>query len=77
MSYSLKPDFRITQFLQVVDECRGSVFFKDIEGNLLDLKGQLCKYIFLTLRPGEAQLSDGKIICDEEDAKHLASYLIL
>ena len=77
MSYSLKPGFQIIQFLQAVDECRGSVFFKGIEGELLDLKSQLCTYLFLTFRPGEAQLSEGRIVCDEEDANHLAAYLML
>ncbi len=75
LNYTLKPKFPITRFLQTVDHCRGPVLFEDEEGGQLDLKSQLSKYLFLTMKPGEASLSRGRLVCEDEDALLLSDYI--
>ena len=63
------------RFLQTIDQCAGEILFEDPEGDRLNLKSQLCKYLFLTIRPENAQFSEGHITCGEEDARVLAEFL--
>lgn len=51
------------------------LIFKDREGDQLDLKSQLCKYLFLTIKPDDTRYSQGRITCEAEDAQILAAFL--
>lgn len=76
MKYSLKSNINMVYFLQAVDHCDGDVYFEDTEGDHLNLKSQLCKYLFLTLKLGEEPLSHGQISCCPEDAGHLSEFIV-
>lgn len=66
----------MTKFLQIVDQCEDDIILEDPQGDRLDLKSQLCKYLFLTFTPGEPPLADASIVCSEEDARLLSEFLL-
>lgn len=73
----LKNGVSFADFLNQVDQCEGEVFYKTIEGDQLNLKSQLSKYLFLvaTNAPEHASLSDGEILFSETDYELLKEYL--
>ncbi len=72
----LKKEVSFADFLNRVDQCEGEVFYKTIEGDQLNLKSQLSKYLFLvaTNAPESASLSDGEILFNEMDYEVLKEY---
>lgn len=77
MKYDLKSDFNLLSFLKTVDQCRGEVLFVSEKGTRLNLKSQLCKVLFLTLKPGDSALLDCRIECSEEDGERLSAFLVI
>lgn len=65
----LKDNVSPADFLQRVDQCTGEVLYKTREGDILNLKSQLSKYLFLIAvnAPETAALSHGEIICGPGD----------
>ena len=64
-------------FLEAVQQCRGEVLFCTREGDKLNLKSTLSKYLFAALAGNEELLRKGKIVCqfpqDEEKLTHILS----
>lgn len=54
-------------FLQAVDQCLGDVIFRTPEGDVLNLKSQLSKYVFLAAAasPQLHLISEGEVICSD------------
>ncbi len=77
MTYQLVREFDPFIFLENVDRCTGAVVYESPKGDRLDLTSQLCKALFLTLKPGEAYLQNGRIECCSEDSKILSSFLLM
>ncbi len=75
LKYSIKTDIDDITFLQKVDSCSGNILFNTNEGDSLDLKDQLCKYIFLTLKSDSAEVPDGYITCQPDDAVLLSQFI--
>lgn len=73
----LKLDAALPDFLRQVDACAGEVLYSTPEGDCLNLKSQLSKYIFLAAANGEnTSLPSGQVICTESsDFETLRSYL--
>lgn len=61
----LKPSAPLVEFLHAVQTCQGEVFFTTENGDLLNLKSQLAKYVFLAIASSEDQalVSLGEIQC--------------
>ena len=70
MTLTSHTDF--AAFLEAVQQCRGEVLFCTREGDKLNLKSTLSKYLFAALAGNE-----GKIVCqfpqDEEKLTHILS----
>lgn len=72
----LIENINLTDFLQVVTTCDGNVWFETNEGDHLNLKSELCKYLFATISTKFDILSNAYIKCDKEsDYTLLAAYL--
>lgn len=77
MKYELKPQINMVLFLRAVECCDGEVCFESGEGDILNLKSQLSKYLFLTVTPDAEYLMRGKITCTPEDANILSGFVVL
>ena len=77
MKFDLKNEFNLLSFLKTVDQCTGEVLFESEKGTRLNLKSQLCKVLFLTLKPGDSALLDCRIECSEEDGERLSAFLVI
>ena len=75
MKYALKPEIRMADFVRAADHCEGEVTFETEEGDVLNLKSELCKYIFLAVSLDSKYLESGKISCSPQDAALLADYV--
>ena len=75
MKYALKPEIRMADFVRAADHCEGEVTFETEEGDVLNLKSELCKYIFLAVSMDSKYLESGKISCSPQDAALLADYV--
>ena len=69
----LKSNVSPSEFLQRVDQCAGEVLYKTTEGDILNLKSQLSKYLFLIAvnAPKTTALHYGEITCEPEDCEIL------
>ena len=72
----LKVTILPAEFLQCVDQCAGEVLYKTSEGDILNLKSQLSKYLFLIAvnAPETAALRCGEISCEPEDYEILKPF---
>ena len=75
MKYALKPKIRMADFILAACHCEGNVIFETEEGDVLNLKSELSKYIFLAVSMDSKYLESGKITCSPQDAALLADYV--
>lgn len=63
----LRPDISPVEFLQTAAACSGEVLYKTEEGDCLNLKSQLSKYLFLVVfsKDTGVSMSDGDIVCED------------
>lgn len=73
----LKKNIAAADFLNQVDYCQGDIYYKTSEGDQLNLKSQLSKYLFLVAvnAPDSANLSEGEIVVNQSDYELLKEYL--
>lgn len=72
----IKKNIDITAFLKTVKNCEGSVYFKTIEGDQLNLKSLLSQYILVSIAGNEELMDNGVVDCSQEkDFALLAQYL--
>lgn len=71
----LKENVDVSAFLAATEKCSGDVFFHTYEGDILNVKSLLSRYVVVSVcKPGELQKA--KIVCtDEEDYSVLSDYL--
>ena len=75
----LRLDVSLPEFLRSVAACAGDVLYSTPEGDHLNLKSQLSKYIFLAAadKKDSAMLLSGRVVCSESaDIDRLSSYLM-
>lgn len=74
----IRKDADIVAFLKQIEACRGSVEFSTAEGDRLDLKSPLARYILAALC-AKGEISDsGEVLCeDEDDRAMLKMYLTM
>lgn len=64
------------EFFQRIQRCEGTVEFCTQEGDCLNLRSTLSKYLFVTLGENEALMQSGRLICSHEsDYQLLAEFL--
>ena len=75
----LKPTISIIEFLKAIQRCQGDVFFTTADGDTLNLKSQLAKYVFLAMVSSEdlSLISIGEVSCDDpRDCEALSVYFL-
>lgn len=76
MKSYLKQDFDAFDFLRTVRTCSGDVIFRTREGDVLNLKSQLCMYLFAAASTHSEIMERGVITCaDGADYEALARFL--
>lgn len=75
MMYDLKPKIRMADFILAVNHCEGPVTFETQDGDVLNLKSELSKYIFLAVSLEPKCLVSSKISCSPQDAALLTDYI--
>jgi|GEM_PF-805294 len=77
MKTKLKKGVSMNAFLNEAEKCREEVVFKTSEGDMLNLKSTLTKFVFITVI-GTDFLENAWIECAKADyEKHLEPYLEL
>lgn len=75
----LKPTISIIEFLKAIQKCQGDVLFTTADGDTLNLKSQLAKYVFLAMLSSEdlSLISIGEVFCDNpRDQETLSVYFL-
>ena len=73
----LKPDANIPAFMQTVQTCQGEIYFVTPEGNRLNLKSTLLKFVFITAFAGKLRNLSGQVeMQNPQDMIRLRDYLI-
>lgn len=57
----------VTEFLDVLDTCKGNVYLVTNEGDRLNLKSKLCQLIGLTKLVEGGRIAVASIFCDNKD----------
>ncbi|MCM1058282.1 MAG: hypothetical protein NC517_11840 [Firmicutes bacterium] len=72
----LKETVDVSEFLAATEKCSGDVFFHTHEGDILNVKSLLSRYVVVSVcKPGELQKA--RIVCtDEGDYSVLSDYLL-
>ena len=64
----LKADVSLPEFLRKANLCEGDVFFETPEGDCLNIKSQLSKYVFLAAVNSQRDLIRlGEVVFRQED----------
>lgn len=73
----LKKGSDVASFIRKVGQCQGEVLFCTKEGDILNLKSILARYIFATIAEKPEILYASEIVCrEEEDKKVLNQFLM-
>lgn len=72
----IKRNTNLIDFLRAANRCQEDVLFLTQDGDVLNLKSELSRYVFASLAPNAELLSSACITCkNETDYKLLANYL--
>jgi len=72
----LKDGIDINSFLSIAEKCSGQVFFHTSDGDILNIKSQLSRYVLVSALCNKSLLEDSQIVCtDDEDYKLLEDFL--
>ena len=66
----------IADFLKAVSECHSDVLFCTNEGDSLNLKSTLSKFVFASVCMQGEFVDNGTVVFTEQDAPRLKDYLI-
>jgi len=73
----LRKEIDVSRFLQVVTNCRGNVYCKTKEEDVLNLKSVLTRYVFVTLTASPELLEGAVVDCDDaSDYERLSAFLV-
>ncbi len=71
-------DVDVSEFLNVLDTCKGNVFLVTHEGDKLNLKSKLCQLVGLTRLIEGGKISEAFIVCEnKEDESKLFRFNLL
>ena len=72
----LKQNIDVNAFLEAAKKCENEVFFQTTEGDILNLKSLLSRYVLMSIMGKPHLLQSAVITCvQEEDYKKLADFL--
>ncbi len=77
MKYALKSNIQPADFSLAINHCCGDVILETKDGDVLNLKSEFCKYIFLAVASSPKDLALSRISCTPEDAALLADYIAI
>lgn len=77
LKYALKQNIRMTDFSLTVNRCEGDVTLETKDGDVLNLKSELSKYIFLAISLDSNELELSRISCTSQDAALLTDYIVI
>lgn len=63
----LKSNINFADFLNACSKCKGEVLFTTPEGDVLNLKSELSRYVFAALTPDEEFIQHGSIVNQNPD----------
>ncbi|MCH5339562.1 MAG: hypothetical protein J1E03_12325 [Acetatifactor sp.] len=63
----LKKDIDMNAFLEAAKKCHGAVFFQTTEGDILNLKSLLSRYVLMSIMGKPHLLESAQITCVQED----------
>ncbi|MBD5458844.1 MAG: hypothetical protein HDR27_09780 [Lachnospiraceae bacterium] len=73
----LKPEINISAFMQAVQTCRGEIYFVTPEGDCLNLKSTLMKFVFVTVFADKLRNQNGRIeVQNPQDLIRLRDYFV-
>lgn len=73
----LNPDCDFANFLDTVSQCRGDVLFETTQGDVLNLKSELCRYVFAVVVSQPHLLETGTLTCKvDRDVELLKKYML-
>lgn len=73
----LNPNCDFANFLNTVSQCSGEVFFETTQGDVLNLKSELCRYVFAVVVSKPHLLETGTLTCAKsQDVALLKKYLL-
>lgn len=68
----------VSEFLSVLDSCKGNVFLITREGDHLNLKSKLCQLVGLTQLISDGNIGEAYLICEnKEDESKLFRFNLL
>ena len=71
-----KDSVDINAFLDAAKKCTGDIFFQTNEGDILNLKSLLSRYVMMSIMGDPSLLKSSQITCvQEEDYQMLSEYL--
>lgn len=71
----LKENVTVAHLLKQIGACRDTVEFHTAEGDCLNLRSELSKYLFVVVCEKEELMERGHLLCkDEKDRQTLAAF---
>lgn len=72
----IKSNVNLAEFLIAVENCKGEVLFTTQDGDILNLKSVLSRYVFVVAVKHPELLADGTVICRKpEDTELLRKFI--
>lgn len=71
----LRENIKLEAFIQAVSDCQGEVLYRTEEGDCLNLKSALSRFIFLSMIEGYQNLRSGHVVYSEADVPLLQEFL--
>ena len=73
----LKDTIDINAFLAAAKKCSGDIFFQTNEGDILNLKSLLSRYVLMSIMGNSGLLQNAQVTCvQEDDYQLLSEYLV-
>ena len=72
----IKPNINVSNFFEQVRACKSDVFFVTDEGDRLNLRSQICQYLFTVAYLNQDISIQGRFeFDDKEDMRKLKAYM--
>lgn len=72
----LKDNCDIVAFLDAAQNCASDVFLVTKEGDRLNLKSTLSRYVFAVIAENNELMAQSEVECTAEDRRILAGYIV-
>lgn len=63
----IRKNIKLVEFLRAVNSCSGDVLFSTKDGDILNLKSELSRYVFAAIAPNTELIYSAEIICKAKD----------